>query len=97
MNLTKQTTTILQLLSFGSVISVISFMLLSRVGENGIYTFTVLGAIYEMLWLPSVAALFSLPLAWLIFAFKKKVAWNQLYLPVVLILGTLLYLLVFFT
>lgn len=97
MNPSKSTVKILQLLSFGSVLSVITFIFLSHIGENGIYTYPAIGAIFELLWLPSVISLFALPVIWLVYAYKKKVSWKQLFIPVLLVLGTLLYLLVFFT
>lgn len=39
------------------------------------------GAIFELLQLPSVATLFCLPLAWFILVYKKKVTWKQLFIP----------------
>ncbi len=71
-------------------------MLLSRFGANGIYTYTLLGAMYEILWLPLVVALFGLPLVWFVLVYKKKVSWKQLSIPTILLLGTSLYLLLFF-
>ncbi|MGS4345535.1 hypothetical protein ACKUSY_08065 [Myroides odoratus] len=97
MKTSKQTAQLLQLLSFGSVVTAIIFMLLSQVGKDGIYTYRAVGAIFELLWLPTIATLFSLPIAWFVLAYKKKVTWKQLLIPVVLLLGTVFYLIVFFT
>jgi len=96
MDTSKQTAQLLQFLSLGSVLTVMTFMLLSQVGENGIYTYRVVGAIFELVWLPSIATLFGLPMAWFVLVYKKKVRWKQLLIPVVLLLGTLVYLLFFF-
>lgn len=96
MTTSKQTARLLQLLSFGSALTAITFMLLSHVGENGIYSYRLVGALFELLWLPTIATLFGLPIAWFVLAYKKKVRWKQMLIPFVLALGTLLYLLVFF-
>ncbi|WP_158962375.1 hypothetical protein [Myroides fluvii] len=79
-------------LSFLSTLLIIGFALLSRTGTNGIYTYRLLGAIYELLWLPLLAALFGIPLVWLVLAIKKKTAWSNLILPCILSGITILYL-----
>ena len=75
-----------------SALLIISFALLSRTGSQGIYTFTFVGVLYELLWLPSLAALIGIPLVWLVLTLRKKATWTMLILPVVLLVGILLYL-----
>jgi len=92
MNQTSKTTYALHSVSFLSTLLIITFVLLSRMGTNGIYTYSLIGAIYEFLWLPLLVSLFGIPLVWLVLAIKKKTAWSKLILPCVLSGITILYL-----
>lgn len=94
MNQTPKLTITLHSLSFLSALLIISFVLLSRIGANGIYTYTVIGALYELLWFPLLATLFCIPILWFVLAIKKKVAWRTLILPSMLSITTLLYLII---
>lgn len=92
MNQTPKLTYILHSGSFLSTLLIFFFIFLSRRGANGIYTQPLLGALYELLWLPLLAALFSIPVVWFVLACRKKVAWTKLILPCALSAGTIAYL-----
>ena len=92
MNQTPKLTFALHSLSILSALLIIGFLLLSRIGVNGIYTYTVVGALYEMLWFPLLAALFCIPIVLFVLALKKRVAWTKLILPSIVSVATLLYL-----
>lgn len=78
-----------------SALLIISFALLSRTGSAGIYTYKLVGILYEILWLPSLAALVGIPFVWLVLTLRKKAAWTALLLPVALLVGLVLYLTLF--
>ncbi len=80
--------------SFFSVLLIIGFSILSRIGSEGIYTYSAIGALYELLWLPLLAILFGIPIVWFILALKKRVGWSKIILPLILSGITLVYLII---
>ncbi|WP_231738068.1 hypothetical protein [Myroides odoratus] len=92
MNQTPKLTYALHSSSLLSALLILSFTFLSRMGANGIYTYPLLGALYELLWFPLLAALFSIPIVWFVLACRKKAAWTKLILPCILSAGTIAYL-----
>jgi len=67
------------------------YWLLSR-GIN-IYRFALVGAIYEMLWLPALLGLFLLPIISLLMLIKEKIHVRSLYIYSILIgVSTILFL-----
>ncbi|MGG5505561.1 MULTISPECIES: hypothetical protein [unclassified Myroides] len=94
MNQKPKLTLALYSLSLLSTLLIIGFALLSHMGTNGIYTYTLIGVAYELLWLPLLAFLLGIPLVWLVLAIQKKTAWSKLILPCILSGITILYLIV---
>jgi|GEM_PF-6888898 len=95
MHQTPKFTYALHSCSLLSALLIISFSLLSRTGSAGIYTYKLVGVLYELLWLPSLAALVGIPLVWLVLIIQKKTAWTVLLLPVALLVGLVVYLTLF--
>ena len=58
------------------------------------YRYPVVGAIYEILWLPNLAMLFGLPLVSLFFLVKEKKKLQSLYLYSLLILSITILILI---
>lgn len=81
---TKKTEQVIFFLSLGSA----AFWVIGKVMD--IYQIAVLGAIYELLWLPFLALLFGVPVASLILWAKGKFKVNSLYLYSFLISALLL-------
>ena len=51
-----------------------------------VYRFALVGAIYEIVWLPNLAMLFTLPLICLFFLGKEKIKLQSLYLYSIVLL-----------
>jgi hypothetical protein len=80
----QKTERILFFLSIGSA----TFWRLSKVVD--IYQFGLLGAVYELLWLPFLAMIFGIPPISLFFWVKSKFQFRSLFLYAFLISSTLL-------
>jgi len=78
---------------FISAILVFIYWFLGQV-LNDVYHFTLVGAIFEILWLPALAMLFLLPIISIIFWVKEKFNLRSLYLyAILLVIMTILLLL----
>jgi hypothetical protein len=70
-------------------VSVSGFWLLAQV--INVYRFALVGAIFEILWLPSIVLLYALPVISLILLVKEKVNIRSLYIYSILVgLATIL-------
>lgn len=72
MNQTPKLSFVLTAISLISAILVLVFTQLDTIGSRGIYTYPVLGGLYELLWLPLLSALCFIPIVLLVFAWRKK-------------------------
>ena len=45
--------------------------------EKGIYEYNVIGALYELTWLPLLLCLGALPILWLVYMFRREVAFKK--------------------
>ena len=70
------------------------FWLISRF--INIYQFALVGAIFEILWLPMILMVFCLPLISLNYLFKEKFNANSTYLYAILIMSFTFLIMLFF-
>jgi hypothetical protein len=58
------------------------------VGQTvNVYRYAVVGAVYEMIWLPEIFFLIALPVISVIYLFKEKFSTRSLYLYSIIIIG----------
>lgn len=67
----------LPLIVFGLSLTTLIFWF---VGKNtNVYTWAITGAVFEILWLPMIAAIFILPVVSLVFWIRNKFSFKSLY------------------
>jgi hypothetical protein len=64
--------------------------------ESEIYQVKILGAIYEMVWLPLIVTLFILPFIWIFLTVKKKISFSAMIFPLIILIGLICYMLLWF-
>ena len=84
----EQETTIFKNSGLSKVLFILSFFILAywSIGQSiNIYHIAIIGAIYEIMWLFMLLALFGLPIIALIFLIKEKFSFRSLYLYTIII------------
>lgn len=90
---------ILKTITIIDVLLVASFLGIAKLydsAESGIYQVKVLGAIYEIVWLPLIVTLFALPFIWIFLTVKKKISFNTMIFPLIILIGLICYMLFWF-
>ncbi len=87
----KQSTQFIYSLKTGTYISalaIIFIVILRETLEHGIYQYPIVGAIYEMTWLPMLLLLFLLFIVYIVFLIKKTITIKQVIIPILITLFT---------
>lgn len=59
------------------VLAIAFYKIIDASFEGGIYKYTVVGAVFEMTWLPLLLCLAALPILWLVYMLRKEVAFKK--------------------
>ncbi|TDS52725.1 hypothetical protein [Myroides indicus] len=90
---------ILKTITIIDVVVVVFFLGIAKlyeITESGIYQAKVLGAIYEIVWLPLIVTLFALPFIWIFLTVKKKISFSAMIFPLIILIGLICYMLIWF-
>ena len=61
-----------RVINITTILIVLIFILVSK-SSGDIYKYSVVGTLYEIVWLPLIAILFASPCVWLFLMFKKYI------------------------
>lgn len=91
-----KTLPLLNTITYAALLTMIVFLVLSNSLSNGVYTYNVLGALFEMLWLPLLLIVACAPVCYISFKFKSKVSSKKIIIPILLCVCMIGYLLLLF-
>lgn len=83
---------VLNTITYSALLLIITLLALDINLPDGVYQYTLLGAIYEMIWLPLLFVLGCVPIAYFILRMNKKISTNKIIIPIALSILVIIYL-----
>ena len=91
-----KTLSLLNTITYVALLTMLVFLVLGSNLSNGVYTYIILGALFEMFWLPSLLIVACAPICYIILKVKSKISLNKIIVPILLCVLMIGYLLLLF-